>query len=245
MQDYSNYSYSRLLTFLEEQYLRCSDNINYAQYLLTMKDATSIASVIKIYDVVFEKLPSYERNDGEICLELNQCLNENILRLYNATSDPTDFFALSCIVNLRECENVEQITDEISSSQGNDISDFINEITSAKIKLLKIKSEIENFSIGTNGYKKYENEYFSTLDILQNKGYKKSIVDKKFESDYQLVDENMSYLIGVVILFIIVGGVIFIIKMIGEEAISVIIFIILFLIFPRPLLAIIKAIMKC
>lgn len=255
MQDYGNYSYSRLLTFLEEQYLRRSDKKNYAQYLLTMEDSKSIASAIKIYNKVFKKLPTfiydgkclpkewykYEQwpeSSRYLALELNQCLNENILRLYKATSNPTDFFALYCIVNLRESENVNRISDEISSLQGSDISDYINEITDTKTRLLRIKSKIEEF-------KNYGKSYFSAIDILLKKGYIKSIVDKSFERYYGLVDEDIIYLIGVVILLIIVGGVIFIIKMIGEEGISVIIFIILFLIFPRPLLAIIKAIMKC
>ena len=128
MTDYSNYSFFRLLDFLKLEDKYDNEGVDYAEYLLSMNNALLLDEMITIYNKVFEKISYYVfcrsipqywfitdswGNKKYLAYELNKCLNENILRLYESLDSPTKEDCISCIVNLRECENKTKIQNQI------------------------------------------------------------------------------------------------------------------------------------
>lgn len=195
MEDYSTYSYKNLLAFLHNDSRYDSDGVDYAEYLLTMSDATSISDMMAIYDKVFEKTAYYIfartypkywfitdswKLKQHFYYELNQCLNENILRWYKSLENPTREQCISCLINLRQSERVKKIQNEISTYDskikisGDYFADKRNDLASAILKVRKLIAGSEQYRIAIE-------EYAVQVNELLPLGYKKSIEEKKFE----------------------------------------------------------------
>lgn len=149
MGDYSHYSYCRLLEHLEEKGKQYSDRRNYAEYLLSMNEADSIDSLIKIYNNVFkllailfygtDKLPSnwyvvetWGYNRAYLLEELNDCYNQNLLVLYKRIEAPTLEQFYTFIANLKKSDNYSDIEEQIIKCSNLDINKESSKIASIR-----------------------------------------------------------------------------------------------------------------
>lgn len=196
MTDYNNYSFKRLLDFLvlEDKYDK--EGVDYAEYLLLMNKASSLDDMFAIYNKVFEKISYYVfchsipeywfipdswGNKKYLVYELNNCLNENISRLYECLESPTKEDCISCIVNLRESDNKTTIQNkiillkQIGDIHGLDIIDLREKTYSIRRKIRKLvyPTKEEFFEL--------RDEYVDIMDEINTLGYKYTIEDKKFE----------------------------------------------------------------
>lgn len=196
MTKYNNYSFKRLLDFLvlEDKYDK--EGVDYAEYLLTMNKASSLDDMLTIYNKVFEKiayyvfcrsLPNYWFITDSwgyktyLVYELNKCLNENIFRMYESLESPTKDDCISCIVNLRECENKTKIQNNIFlHKQFDDIHGL--DIIDLREKSYSIRKKIRGLlSQSKEEYLEMKDQYVEIMGELQTLGYKYTIEDKKFE----------------------------------------------------------------
>ena len=193
MVNYNYYTYSKLLYFLHEGYKKYPTFGNYAEHLLSMKEANSIVRMIEIYDRVVYIIPYYlygpdnipndwflyekwKDNSSYLAYELNSCLNESILSFYRSITNPPEHFRYSCIVNLRHCKEMNAMEMAINDSSNNNI----NEIRTAKQgifnrRLLPYTPQ--------NKYSKSDLKrlYNQDMEVLTRNGYVKTIVDKQYE----------------------------------------------------------------
>lgn len=196
MADNKYYSFKRLLDFLilEDKYDK--EGVDYAESLLTMNEALSIEEILAIYNKVFEKiayyvfchsLPDYWfitdswGNKTYLVYELNKCLNENIFRIYKSLESPTKEDCVSCVVNLRNCDNKIMIQNNIflhkqfEGLHGQDIIDLREKSYTIrrKIRELIFPSKEEYFEL--------RDEYVEIMDEINSLGFKYTIEDIKFE----------------------------------------------------------------
>lgn len=200
MADYNNYTYSKLLRFLYEGYQKYPQLGNYADLLLSMKESNSINAMIDIYNRVIYMIPYYLYGPNDIpkdwfiyekwkdssnylAFELNRCLNENIIKLYNATPNPTEQFRCSCLANIRYSQhmNIKELVIDVAN-----IRDKADEIRKAKYGL--IDRRFLPYTPNQNEYKRRELKqlYQQDMDILLSNGFVKSIVDIQYEEDNKL-----------------------------------------------------------
>ena len=246
--DYSNYSYSRVLEFLQDEYLHDANETNYAKYLLSMKNQSTIEALIKIYDDVMEEIPNliylkefvpeywylFELWAGHrkyLAMDVHKCLNENILRLYLVNDKQTDEFAYKCLANLRCCPNIEEIHREIVSKQNSLEPSVIERISNTRKGIYDLRYESFDYGNGTNGMNMIEERYIDCVNFLAKYGYIKSIIEDEFEVKkgvYSPLLENKrspniitSYIIISVLLVILVVGILWI----GDNLLGIIIFV--------------------
>lgn len=130
MEDYSNHSYGKLLTYIEEGCQRLNEKRDYVSYLLSMERVDSIEELIKIYNNIFKLLAyifygtldfpyywyypeTWGRYNYLLVNDLNCYLNENILKWYERQEKVTVEQCQQCLSNLRGGENVQAIEMEI------------------------------------------------------------------------------------------------------------------------------------
>lgn len=161
MKDYSNYSYSGLLESLDTMYEDSSDRKNYAEYLLSMENATTIKKCIKIYDKVYDRY----HVEGTVCpfldADLALCLNENIMRILKSNASMTSTDILCTLANLRPCDGIARMQQEVLKLGKMKVTDnFLafmtqaKEIMEAQKNYQEASGQISVKTKGTNGYKK-------------------------------------------------------------------------------------------
>lgn len=195
MSDYSKYSYRRLLDFLVLENKYDKEGVDYAEYLLSMNNASSIDDMLIIYNKVFEKISYYVfchsipdywfiteswGNKTYLAYELNNCLNENIIRMYESLESPTKEDCISCIVNLRNCDNKTMIQNNIF------LHKHFDDLHGSDIIALRdysyiIRRKIRKLIPRTEEYIELKSEYVDLMDELINLGYKYTIEEIKFE----------------------------------------------------------------
>ena len=206
MTDYSNYSFFRLLDFLKLEDKYDNEGVDYAEYLLSMNNALLLDEMITIYNKVFEKISYYVfcrsipqywfitdswGNKKYLAYELNKCLNENILRLYESLDSPTKEDCISCIVNLRECENKTKIQNQIilhKNFEGLHGLDIIGIRDKSYIIRRKIRKLLNP---KTEEYLELRDEYVEIMGELINMGYKYTLEDNKFEEIRRISVKNL------------------------------------------------------
>ena len=193
MEDFRNFSYADTLKMLDSWYDHDTENVNYAQVLLGMKDCDSISSCMKVYKRVYQKYMSY-MNTTELSghksfdEDLNTCLNENILRLLKDQGRDIDYdFANSCLANLRQCKDIKKHqSDWLRLVQRDDrISNVLmtaDKIKEAQKKYEKARDEFlySHYDPGTNGFKRVKGDIVDNLSVLKQYGYKKLPYDINF-----------------------------------------------------------------
>lgn len=196
MADYRNYSFCRLLDFLKLEAKYDKDEVDYVEYLLSMNNAPSIDEMITIYNKVFKKISYYVfchsipnnwfitdswGNKTYLAYELNKCLNENIFRLYKSLESPTKEDCISCIVNLRECENKTKIQNNIFlHKQFEDIHGI--DIIDLREKSYYIRRKIRKLLFPSNEeYLELRDDYVEIMDEINSLGFQYTIEDRKFE----------------------------------------------------------------
>lgn len=180
---FSQYKYGRILEVLDGQYERDTDPRNYAKYLLSMNEATSIKQCIKIYNKVYEKYCklfdlgwSGHKNEDE---DLARCLNENIIRILKKKNDTTYLDVLASLSNVRESPEIEDYQNEIIAYAKR--IGVLDSITQSRVNMI-IKAQKEYYEAmysihydylqpGTNGYKKAVNSIEDSMRVLKNNGY--------------------------------------------------------------------------
>ncbi len=203
MTDYSKYSYSRLLEFLEGRYIHDTDSVNYANYLLNMESQTTIKALITIYDKLMLKLRIYVYGEkyvpdywflfevwagqkSYLAFDLHKCLNENILRLYMNEQNPSEQFCYNCLANLRYCDNMDNIHNMIIEKQGGLDDTVLSNIKNTREGVYNLRNEAFEYGPGTNGMKLIEERYRNCRDFLDKYGYLESIIEKTFEINKQI-----------------------------------------------------------
>lgn len=246
-EDYSKYSYSRVLNFFQDAYLCGSDDMNYAKYLLNMNEQSTIKALIKIYDKVMRALPDYVYGKNyvpdywyfyeiwpgpkvNLHEDVHKCLNENILRLYHAQENPSDEFAYKCLANLRLGPNTDEIHREIISKQGSLDSLVVEQISNTRKGVNDIRFDSFDYGAGSNGMKLLEERYVNCRKYLSQYGYIASIIEKTFENNKGVYyadanEDKRNKFIGLMLLIIIILIVIVVLMFIADNLLSIILFI--------------------
>lgn len=246
-EDYSKYSYSRVLDFLQDAYLCNSDNINYAKYLLNMNEQSTIEALIKIYDKVMRALPDfvygknyvpdywyfYELWPGpkvNLHEDIHNCLNVNILRIYLAQENPSDEFAYKCLANLRLGPNTDEIHRTIISTQGSLDSLVVEQISNTRKGVNDIRHESFNYGAGSNGMKLLEEKYVNCRKYLSQYGYIASIIEKTFEYKKGVYyaessEDKRNKIIGLIIVIIVLALLLVLIMYIADNLLGIILFV--------------------
>ena len=247
-EDYSKYSYSKTLDRLENSYLHGSDKTNYAKYLLNMNDQTTIEALMVIYNKMFNVLPSFVYIGNSIpdywyvfecwagqssymALDVNKCLNENIFRIYTSEAYPTDEFAYKCLANLRCCDNVDNIHQQIVEKRHSLDETVLEQISNTRKGVFQLRYDAFEYEAGSNGMKMIESRYLDCKKLLLQYGYIESVLEKEFEKAKGIYApsfpgeekkiKTISYIIFAVIFVALIALVIFI----GSNFLSIIIFI--------------------
>lgn len=203
MKDYSNHPYKKLLSYIEERCQRLKEEGDFAGYLLSMGRAKSIEELIKIYNLIYKLLAvlilqSYNLphdwyntktlgiGNAYLFEDLNRFFNDHLLRLFKTVAQPTQEERLSFIVNLRACDNTQDMLNQMLEDSN---TDFRNEYGFVIAKILaypRLKKEIEQYyrlSENASIMKEYKDCYkvfaahHRLLDVAENLFWKKYGVD--------------------------------------------------------------------
>ena len=200
MSNYKSYSCYNLLKYLDSWYEHDTDRTNYAEYLLTMQNVSSVKDMIGIYNRVLwkfilnynglgkEDLVSntwYDINmlsdDTKIYWRsLDVFLNENIERLFNS-QEYSDKLAYECITNLREARNCAGIRNYIFSKSSDIVTSSKDKIMSSLAVINEAPDHISPYNLDTNGYLDYKSKYIENVKYLISLGFVRSIKDTTFE----------------------------------------------------------------
>lgn len=197
MTDYSKYSYRKLLEFFELEDRYNKKGVDSVGYLLSMSNAKSIDELIAIYNNVLKKIAYYvycrQESDtwfmteswGEksyLAIELNDCFNENIDRWYKSIENPSKEDCILCVVNLRESNNKSKIQSNITSyhylEDLHDLALILADREDVYTIIKQIRS-INHYSL--DSYPKLKEEYIAVMEKLLSYGYKKTVIEDKFE----------------------------------------------------------------
>ena len=229
---------------MDSWYQDDTDRTNYAKFLLTMQDATTVKKLIDIYDTVLwkfilkynglgkEELVSntwYDinmlSNDTKVYWRsLNFFLNENIERLFK-TQNYSDKLAFECITNLREATNCDEIRNYIFSKSSDFVLSDKDRIMSSLSVVKEAPDHISPYNIDTNGYLEYSSKYVDNVKYLISLGFVRSIKDITFESKTNIIyitntTSKVLLIVGIVAVIAIVSYILF---NIGNIIISIII----------------------
>lgn len=203
MKDYSKYSYSRMLQYIEKRCIELGRN-NRIDYVLSMEKAETMEKMIDIYDHVFQylailffgtrKVPhgwyitdTWGYNHGWLIDELNYCLNENILKWYKRQENVTDEQALKCIANLRYAKNATIIQKEILKTSSPNVDLGIRHFIHVRFSFYKLRHKIEKgyFASWEKGY------YISYLRYLAFHGHILDVPEMAFCRDRGIKYDNL------------------------------------------------------
>lgn len=201
MDKYDRYSYSKTLKTLDSWFDWDTEKTNYAQVLLGMNSSTTIEDCFKIYKKVHEKYTRFLKLDGQYAdndfyEDLNTCLNENLLRLLQQNTETASDFALECLANMRQCNDLkihQQEWKAIILQRGLDIpSDTISSIIESQEKYEEARSEYmaNNYPLTSNGFKRVSREISDRLNVLKAYGYKAL----PYDADFSYKSEFQTYL---------------------------------------------------
>lgn len=200
MSNYQSYSCYNLLKYLDSWYEHDTDRTNYAKYLLTMQNASSVKEMISIYNTVLWKFILNYNGWGKEDLvsntwydinmlsddtkvywgSLDVFLNENIERLFNS-QEYSDKLAYECITNLREARNCVGIRNYIFSKSSDIVTSSKDKIMSSLAVINEAPEHISPYNLDTNGYLDYKSKYIENVKYLISLGFVRSIKDTTFE----------------------------------------------------------------
>lgn len=177
MTDDIQYRYRDLLEHLESGSQKLNESIDYAQYLQTMEKADSLKDIMLVFDnvITFQANIFYNRKnlDGNWyqhefwgyepshhVQELCCYLNENILMWYQRQSAPSGEHLYSCLANLRECKNIDDIAKQLLSTPCPNAGEDAHVITSkvtrhylTRLDLYKKRKSSIQYPTALNQYK--------------------------------------------------------------------------------------------
>ena len=159
MADYSQYTYYRMLEYIESMSSQQKVD-NHIDYILSMRSATSIEQIIKTYNNTYQFLArlSYGKknvprdwykpeNWGEskeyLVEELNELFNESLLNWFNRQEKKTKENALICISNLRNGNNTEDIQNKILSIKKPKPDKGLDNLIKIRNQQYSVRKEIE------------------------------------------------------------------------------------------------------
>ena len=190
--DYSLYSYGDFLEYLDREYEHSTDPTDYADVMLKMNSTKSFNKLLSVYNVLDELEPlkdsDYSESKQRISVyeviykidyeALNQCYNENLVRLYKELDGHDKKIFSKYYINIRECKNSNTFKSELlrtaKCSFGIDYSTLAAEIDDKKSSYYESIGRIQYLEKGTNGYKKEEKVYFTLLNFIKKAGYIRS-----------------------------------------------------------------------
>ena len=130
MNDYSKYRYARTIRFFEAYYPYDTENVNYAELMLSMDKLSTIDELFSVEErisnkyfsstIIFVNLPedickplavgsgerfgqtgrSIDALNRNMRKDIFECYNANIIRIFKESKDPTISFCGECIVNM-------------------------------------------------------------------------------------------------------------------------------------------------
>ena len=220
MVDFSKYKYYKLLEFLNIHYKHSSGKRNYAHYLLTMNEATSFKSLIKIYEAVYFKILHYLVTDKvaghkNLDEDLNICFNENLVRLFLAETHLSEEECIKYLVNVRACDVAcdyqKTIVEKSVLICGKSFTDRAKRVTKAKNDYDQSYAEFlyTYYEPSTNGYKELARKMNSSYKAIKEFGY------VRLAGDYCPLVERLirkvSLFLVAIILFVVVFAIAYLI----------------------------------
>lgn len=184
MENYSKYSCSHMLKYIEERSRELGRD-NHIDYFLSMQNVNSIEELMEIYNNLFKflailffgtnKVPkkwyvpeiSNCYNRTLYIEELNTYSNECILKWFRRQKSPTDKQALICISNLRNSNNTFGIENEIIKATKNKTDIDFNRLIGSRNNQYELRKKLE----GACDYRKiHESEYLKLTRYLAAHG---------------------------------------------------------------------------
>lgn len=213
MKDFSKYKYYELLEFLDNHYKDSSGKRNYAYYLLTMHEAASLKSLMKIYEAVYFKILHYLKTDkvtGHKSLDedLNICFNENLVRLFLAETHLCEADCIKYLVNVRVCSDASDfqniIIEKSALIYGKSFLDKAEKVTNAKSEYNQSYEKFlyTYYEPFTNGYKELARKVKSSYKAIKDFSY------VRLAGDYcpwgELLIRKVSSFLMAIVLFVVV-----------------------------------------
>ena len=212
MDSYQYHRYHRLLDFIENGCKRRNEERDFVNYLLSMEKAESIEKLVAIYNNIFKLLAViiYDTNkmppnwyvvehmgvgNAYLFKDLVCYFNENILRLYKGYEKPTEEQLISCLVNLRECDNIKLVQEKLLEGLDADADIEFYESLVAEISLqYRKRNNIERFGKTCINYDWQANLYRDTSKELGGYGRIFDVAEEAFGKEYgfdynALIDE--------------------------------------------------------
>lgn len=165
MTDFSNHTYRELFAFLQKGIDQYREKQDFSQYLVPMEDATSVKSLVVIYNnyyfmlayfILFGRMPQiwYQvkglgPGNAYLFEDLSNYFNENVVRLLKESPNPSIEQRQFCLANLRQSEDVKRFHGEIVVNADKMTNGTFQEIIFAKYLQHKNRIQIErdgNFS---------------------------------------------------------------------------------------------------
>ncbi len=202
-------TYNDLVRQLNESYENSRNPHNYVDDLKEMRESDNIEKIINLYyDIMQNNYWTFRGTWGnnEYKSALEQELNNNILRIFKETKDPSEAQFLRCLVNLRgeynqwagviikEANNKKNLLNADAQAQ---------EALSVKIKYDDAWIRIKECIKDSNGYYKVLKEVGSLLDKMNDYGYIHTKSEKDRIKEYGL--GKIDYLKYVIIAICFIG----------------------------------------
>ncbi len=204
MVDYSKYSCSRMLQYIEERSRQLGKD-NHIDYILSMEKAESIEELINKYDHTYQflailifgtkEVPRYWYKPemwgcDNIYLvdELDNYFNECILKWFQKQESPTDLQALNCISNLRHSDNAHSIEERIESVSTPKADKGLPFLKYVRNRQYNVRKKLEGYCKDQEFFKK---EYMRLTRYLAAHGRILDVVDIYFGREYGLRYENL------------------------------------------------------
>lgn len=193
MNDYSNYSYGRILRFFDAYYPYDNEDIHYSEVIISMNQCSTIDELISIRERLKEKvkkitdfkiLPKdiikelsiinnrqlYGSIQDNLIHDIDSCYDENILRLLSESDNITEQLCGECFINLSYCfelsENKDLIIQLANERAKIDVSELLVTIAKRYESFKEHWIEFKRFNKEMNGYnsaKKVVEEDFEYL----------------------------------------------------------------------------------
>lgn len=203
MKDYSQYSYRRMLQYIEKRCIELGWS-NRIDYVLSMENAETMEKLIDIYNHVFQylailffgtkKVPhgwyivkTWGYNNEYLLEELNYYLNENILKWYKRLENPTNKQALSAISNLRKAKNIVVVERELLSLSKPYAYNGVKTLIRNREKLYELREKLGGYS----NHSLVKSEFLSRSQYLAAHEYIFDVIESALGKDYDISYDNL------------------------------------------------------
>ena len=203
MTDCSQHRYKDLLEYIQKGCQQLGEDRDFAKYLLSMEQAESVEKLIKTYNTIY-KLISAVRFESRtvpygwyvpekwgtkyesMIYDLNNYLNESILKWFEKQENPTAEQYTCCLANLRESNNINTINHKLIQCNNFKGIDKASEIESTISHHFSLRKNTAQFYKGDLKVK----QYISDSQFLAGHGRIFDIAEISFGGDNGISYDN-------------------------------------------------------